>query len=401
MKRFDGELLKRAELSIAHGSLTNSKRPASFVKGVFPTHLKKGFGSYVVDTFNNEYVDFICGLGSNLLGYNNDEIVQAIITQSRLGLCLSLGTELEVRCAERVKDFFPFVQLVRFLKTGSDATTAACIAARAFTGRQDILSSDYHGWHPEFASLNPPAIGIAEHNYIRKFNSIEEIDSSIAAVIIEPIITDFSKERLGFLRRLRDRCTESGTMLIFDEVITGFRWLNHSVSQEYDIIPDLICLGKALGGGMPLSCLGGRKEVMEGSYFVSSTFAGETLSLAAALKSFDLLQNKYKIDTLWEKGMEFQFKFNDIWREGVRLEGYPTRGIFKSDDQTLALFMQESCRANMLVGTSFFFNFGHIELMDQCLSSFKDILTRIRLGEVKLIGEMPVKPYAQKAREST
>lgn len=396
---FDGEIYRRSALSIAHGALTNSKRAESFVKGIYPTHLKRGNGCYVWDTRGNRFVDFICGLGSNLLGYANEEINEAITKRAALGSTLSLGTDLEVETAEKVKELFPFVERVRFLKTGSDACSAAIRIARAYKGKSNIGSLHYHGWHDDFVSMSPPAYGVPEREWMRDMTGGEDAWDNLAAVIIEPIVTDISPRRIAYLQELRKKCTDNGTLLIFDEVITGFRFPNFSVSSEYQIIPDIICLGKAMGGGMPLSVIAGKAKIMETDYFVSSTFAGETLSLAAGLKTMQLLQgNKYKIDFLWEKGAQFIFRFNEIWRDGLTLEGYPTRSILKGDELTKALFMQECCKAGILMGPSFFFNFCHIEIMDQVLSVFSDILRRIKSGSVQLQGELPKSPYSMKVR---
>lgn len=396
---FEGEIYRRSTQAIAHGALTNSKRPESFVKGIYPTHLKRGQGCYVWDTQGNRYIDFICGLGSNLLGYGQEEISSAIIRRAGLGGTLSLGTDLEVEAAEKVKELFPFVERLRFLKTGSEATTSSLIMARAYTGRKFVLSEGYHAWHPEFTSLTPPAYGILPHPHMLKLQGPHLIDENIAAVIVEPIITDISPERIAWLKELRQVCTDNNTLLIFDEVITGCRFPGYSVAHDYNIIPDLICLGKAIGGGMPISVVAGKAEIMESDYFVSSTFAGDTLSLAASLRCMQLLQNKFKVDHLWEKGAQFLFRFNEIWREGLILEGYPTRSVLKGDVITKALFMQECCKAGILVGPSFFFIFPHIDIMDQVLSVFSDILIRIKTGSVLLEGEMPQPAYVQKARE--
>jgi len=151
---------------------------------------------------------------------------------------------------------------------------------------------------------------------------------------------------------------------------------------------------------MPLSIVGGRADIMESDYFVSSTFAGETVSLAAALKFLELLQSKkFSLDYLCAKANEFQDKFNKIRPEIVSLQGYGTRGVFVGSDLNKALFMQECAKAGILIGPSFFFTFPHIEIMEQVLSTMADILGRIHLGEVKIEGDLPQKPYAQKVRE--
>lgn len=395
--KFDGEIYRRSSEAIAHGALTNSKRPESFVKGIYPTHLTRGLGAKVWDTFGNEYVDHIGGLGANLLGYAQEDVTEAIRKQAGLGATLSLGTELEIKTAEKVKELCPFIERLRFLKTGNEATTAALLIARVASGKSRVYCEGYHGWAPEFTALTPPAKGVVPQLYIHSFKKIHEISPGAAAVIVEPIITDVSPSRVEWLKHLRSHCDEIGALLIFDEIITGFRWPSHSFSQASGITPDLICLGKAAANGMPLGIVGGKAEIMESDYFVSSTFAGETLSLAAALKTMELLQSKFKIDLLWEKGERFLKAFNSFWND-IQLEGYPTRSRFIASDLTKALFMQEACRANILVGPSFFFNYAHIEHMDETLSTFKDILGRIQRQEVKLSGEMPQAAYATKVR---
>lgn len=389
----------RARTAIAHGALTNSKRPECFVKGVYPTHLARGRGCHVWDMPGKTYIDFICGLGTNLLGYSNPEISGAMSQQLSKGTLLSLSTDLEVIAAEKVKELVPWVERIRFLKTGTDACNAALRIARTRTGRSEVLSEGYHGWGDEFVSLTPPALGVVGEYPIRKLVNLDQISQNTAAVIVEPIITDCSRERIEWLKGLREKCTKQGALLIFDEVITGLRFPKFSVSAYYNIKPDLICLGKAIGGGMPLSVVAGKESVMEcGEYFVSSTFAGETLSLAAAIKTMTLLQTKYSLEHLWEKGARFLEQFNSIASELIQIEGYPTRGVFKGDPLVKALFWQESCLAGVLFGPSWFFNFNHIDHIDSVINTSKDILTRIKTGSVQLKGELPTSPFAQRVR---
>lgn len=392
----------RAELSIAHGALTNSKRPKSFVDGVYPTHLTHGRGCYVWDTDGTRYVDFVCGLGCNILGYGNGEVASAIYERAALGVTLSLGTQTEVLAAEKVKELFPFIDRVRFLKTGSDACSAALRIARTYRGLGRVLSEGYHGHDDEFVSLTKPALGVYGEYQIEPFHGLEQIEEDVCAVIIEPIMTDMSDARIAWLRQLRAKCDETKTVLIFDEVITGFRFPKLSVSSHFGITPDLICLGKAIANGLPLSVVGGKKEIMEcGQYFISSTFAGDTISLAAGLKTMTLLQNKYEVQYLWERGGFFLENFNSLWPEKIRIEGYPTRGAFKGDEETIALFCQEACNAGLLFHPkSWFFNFGHLDVIDQVLSTCRDIVTRLKTGAVTLRGEMPMAPFAAKVRSA-
>lgn len=396
---FDWSWDKRERECIAQGALTNSKRPSCLVRGVYPTHLKRGHGCFVWDTQGKQYCDFIGGLGCNILGYANQEVNAAVIERLGHGTTLSLATPLEVECAEKVKEIFPFVDRVKFLKTGSDACSAAIRIARAKTGRNLVLSDGYHGFHDDFVSLSPPALGVPMPRSIERLENWDNVP--VAAVIVEPIMTEMSNERLEWLKNLRERCTKNGAVLIFDEVISGFRFPKLSVSNYYGITPDLICLGKAMANGLPISVVGGKRDIMEcGEYFVSSTFAGETLSLAAALKTMTLLQtNKYDINYLWEKGQSFITQFNSIAPEIALIEGYPTRGALKGEALPRALFMQEACRAGILFGPSWFFNFKHIEVAESVLNTCKDIMTRIRTGSVKLEGEIPSSPFAQRMRD--
>lgn len=393
---------KRSINSIAQNALTNSKRPSCMVEGVYPTHLTRGDGPYVWDTDGNKYVDFISGLGSNLFGYGHSEITNAIAERARLGATLSLSSTLEVEVAEKIKELFPFIERMKFLKTGSDACSAALRIARAYTGRQLVVTDGYHGWADDFVSVTPPALGVPPREWMRKLTKEQLQPDSCAAVIIEAVNLDTSPEYFSWLRDLRAECTRVGTLLIFDEVITGFRFPKHSVSNYSGIEPDIICLGKAMGNGMPISCVAGRKEIMNcGEYFVSSTFAGETLSLAAALKVMQMLQGKYDIQDLWDKGAAFLKKFNSLWPEKLFIRGYPTRGVFEGDQLIKALFWQESIKAGILWGPSWFFGFHHRGIEDGVLSASEDILMRIKMGQVKLEGKLPSSPFAQKLREAS
>lgn len=409
-------LHRRAQECIAQGYLTNSKRPESHVKGVYPTHVRYGQGCYLWDHDDKRYMDFITGLGTNLLGYGHEIVNQAIAAQLRGGYSHSFATHHELETAEKVKELFPFVDCVKFLKSGSEACSAAVRIARAATGRDVVYSEGYHGWHDGFVSLTPPAKGVPEQwtspnecSASRAWQTLSENAPSAtrsdyvgeaAAVIVEPVITDWSDERRKWLQDLRERCTRDGTLLIFDEVISGFRFPRYSVASFWGITPDLIVLGKAMGNGMPIAAVGGKYAVMNGAeYFVSSSYAGEVLSLAAAKATMTLLQTKFSLGNLWKDGEEFQKEFNSVCPEKVRIEGYPTRGVFAGDSVAKATFFQEACKAGFLFGPSFFLNFPAAAEWKIAMNALKLILGRVARGEVKLEGEMPKSPFAQRVRE--
>lgn len=397
--RLDVETKKRADLCIAQGALTNSKRPQSFVNGFYPAHVVRGQGVHLFDTQNFKYVDFICGLGANLLGYGFTLTTEAAIKALRDGPTLSLSSTKEIELAEKIKDIMPFVERVKFLKSGSEGCSAAIKIARSWAeGRPVVLSEGYHGWHDEFISLSPPAVGVPPHQFIRPLGESLEIGDDVGAVILEPVMTELSEVRIEWLRRLRDICTKKKICLIFDETITALRFPRFSVAMHLGIHPDLIVFGKALANGLPLSCVGGRAEIMECDYFVSSTYAGETASLASALACISVLQKSYDVMHLWMAGRRFQEKFNSI-SVGVKIEGYPTRGVLVGDDMPKALFMQEACRAGLIFGPSWFFAFPHVDLEDQIMSVLADVFLRLKSGSAKLEGDLPRKPVAQKMRE--
>lgn len=391
----------QADLIIAQGALTNSKRPSTFIEGVYPTHLVKGSGCYVWDTNGNKYFDFICGLGCNILGYAQEDINKAIIMQLSQGATLSLSTPHELQLGYTIKSIFPFIERMKFLKTGTEACAAAVRIARAATNKDIILSEGYHGWSDGFVSLTDPSIGVPK----RPPNTFQKLvdgdwDDNVAGVIIEPVMTDFSPARIDWLKALREKCTKLGVILIFDEVITGFRFQKLSVANYLDIQPDIICLGKAIANGLPLAVVGGSKKIMNcGEYFVSSTFAGETLSLVAAQKTIELLRSSHKIENLWLKGEAWLNEFNSYWPEGIRIEGYATRGRFEGIPLVKALFFQEAIGAGMLFGPSWFFNFHLAEKSKVTLDGCKDIICKIKSGTIKLKGKMPQSPFAEKIRQ--
>jgi len=405
---------QRSRLAIAHGALTNSKRPECFIKGVYPTHVTYGKGCYLYAQ-GKRYTDFICGLGTNLVGYGHPRINQAIEKQLSLGgITMSLGSELEVTTAERFKMLFPWCDRVRFLKTGTEAAMSAVKIARAATGRTLLLSEGYHGHWEGFISLTPPALGCVQSDRldVRLLATNREMIKEAAAVIVEPVMTDMSDERKQWLIALREECTKHGTLLIFDEIITGFRTPKFSFSNYWGIEPDILLLGKCIAGGLPLSVILGRKEVMEcGEYFVSSTFAGDTLSLAACVATIDLLEKELSLEDLWHSGTRFTNLMNDAF-SGVTLSpnsenmplmlGFPARGVFSAgplSTEARNLLWQESARSGILFGPSWFISFAHTrEILDSVINAAGSIALRIKSGNVKLEGAAPVSPFAQRMR---
>jgi len=392
---------RRALDSIAQGSLTNSKRAECLVKGVYPTHIVKGNGAILEATDGKRYVDFVCALGSCLFGYANPHIINSVQAQLYKGWLYSLGSTLEVECAELVKREVQFCSKVRFLKTGTEGCAAAVRIARSHTGRDRVLSAGYHGWTDDFVSLSAPAHGIPKRSHIESLTSLDQIKDDVACVIIEPITTDYSPRRVQWLNLLVEKCKKNGTLVVFDEIITGFRWPKLCFSLDKGFQPDILLLGKACAGGLPLSIVCLKEGIGDNQeWFVSGTFAGDLLALSALHKTFELLRNVYKIDDLWREGGYFLEEFNELCPDRVKIDGYPTRGVFVGDDLFKALLWQEAAKAGILLGPSFFFGFQHIDHRRVVMSSLRDIVQQIKLNKVRLEGEMPTSPFAQKVRSS-
>lgn len=398
------EYQKRAEAVIAHGALTNSKRPESFVKGVYPSHVTHGRGATLTDVDGNTYIDYICGLGSQLFGYTDELIQEAVMHRLGRGTVFSLGSHLEVEVAEKFQHKFHYLERMRFLKTASEACSASLRIARAYTSKRYVFAHGYNGWHDGFTSLTPPAKGVPDI-YSRAIGKLpidfspDTFENDVAAVILEPVITDLSDERINWLRRLRHETEQAGVLLIWDETITGIRFPSLSVAKYTGINPDLTIMGKAIGGGYPLAIVGGRADVMNTDYFVSSTFAGDCIALSAAAAVLHIINIPGVLEDLHRQANSFCEKFNAIAPDLVKIEGYGTRGVFNGTDIHKALFMQECVKAGVLFGPTFFYGTEHHKHDAFTLSVCNAVLNRIRNNEVRLEGEMPQTPFAQRVRQ--
>jgi len=393
------DMQKRARNCIAQGALTNSKREECFVKGVYPTHAKYAYKCYLRDADDRKYVDYICGLGTNWFGYGNYEIANVVHRAASEGAVFSLASDIEVLFSEEIKGKFPFIDKVKILKEGSAGCAAAIKIARAYTGRDYVLSEGYHGWHDDFVQFTPPAHGVAGNGKTQEYN--DDIDEcflkACAAVIVEPVITDISDSRRLWLQELRAKCDRHGTLLIFDETITAVRFQDYCVAKAWNILPDIWIAGKSLAGGLPISVVGGKAEVMDCDYFVSSTWAGDRVAISAARTALTLMTNAYHPNSIWPNGSEFLRRFNELHPK-LKIRGYPTRGRFEQNN-FFDLFCQEMCLSGVLFGPSWFFNrYLHFE-SDNVIELSKAVIKKIESGKVGFKGQPPVSPFSAKVRK--
>jgi glutamate-1-semialdehyde aminotransferase len=311
--------LSRARGLVPALTQTLAKGPGQHVRGVAPVYAARGKGSHVWDVDGNEYIDWQMGIGPLVLGYANEAVDEAVRRQLADGITFSLVHPLEVEVAEWVRDVVPNAEMVRFSKTGCDVTTAAVRLARAFTGRSKVLCCGYHGWHDWFIATTdrragiPGAVGdlTATFAYNDLASVREALDADTACVILEPLV--FEEPKDGFLQELKRLCKDNGTLLVFDEMWTGFRIAMGGAQERYDVKADLACFSKAVANGMPLSLLTGRADVMkllDRDVFFFTTFGGEALSLAAAKATLAELRAKAVPAHLERQGTKL--------RDGVR-----------------------------------------------------------------------------------
>ncbi|MHC5037320.1 MAG: aspartate aminotransferase family protein [Planctomycetota bacterium] len=303
-------LYERAKDRIPGGGVTESKKPLSlFAQEEAPAYFRSAEGARLVDVDGNEYIDFGMALGPILLGYNVPEVNEAISKQLERGILASLCNEQVIRLAERLAELVPCAESVRLLKTGAEACAAAVRVARAATGREKVLTCGYHGWHDWCQEGRGIPSVLQTLAFPFAFNDLDSFrglfdnhGGEIAAVVMEPVLD--REPAPGFLQAVRDRCTEAGAVLVYDEIKTGFRMALGGAQERYGVVPDLAVLGKGMANGMPLAALVGKQEIMKvlEEVWVSSTYAGEVLSVAACHAVLDILQREPVIEHLWRLG---------------------------------------------------------------------------------------------------
>lgn len=263
-----------------------------------------------------------------------------------------------------------------------------------------VLSDGYHGRSDMWTSLTPPALGVPPDEYVKPLPDqyTDDLLKEACAVIIEVIKLEDTDERKQWVKKLRKDCAENQVVFIADEVITGCRVEELSISKQWDLDPDIMVLGKAIANGFPLAVVGGKKEVMNcGEYFISSTFSSEALSLAACKATLQELTTKNMKDLVYY-AKRFQQDLNgQLNKIDVNIEGYGTRGSLDTTTENAALFMQEACKAGLLFGKAYFYHFGHLEegIEETTLNLVCDIVERIKLGGVALEGEAPHQPFVR------
>ena len=322
------QLFQRASQHIPGG--VNSPVRAFAAVGGTPPFIDRAEGAYLFDVDGNRYIDYVGSWGPMITGHAHPEIIAAVTEASSKGLSFGAPTALEVELADAITSLMPSIDLVRMTCSGTEATMSAIRLARGYTGRDKIVKFEgcYHGHADSLlvkagsgaltlgvpSSPGVPA-ALADHTITLEFNNADqvrelfaEMGEQIACIIVEPVAGNMNcvPPVPGFLQTLRDCCNESGSVLIFDEVMTGFRVALGGAQARYDIEPDLTTLGKVIGAGMPVGAFGGKRAIMEhiaplGPVYQAGTLAGNPVAMAAGLKNLEIISQAGFFDAVESK----------------------------------------------------------------------------------------------------
>lgn len=417
------ELYRRAVELIPGGSQTNSKRPTAYALGAFPIYAQDAAGARVQDVDGNWYIDYVLGLGPITLGYCYPEVDEAIRAQLERGIIYGLLSPLEVEVAEAIVEMVPCAEMVRFLKGGAEVTTAAARIARGYTGREVILNCGYRGWADGWMAqttgmdggvpecLRGVIDGFPRHDLDALRAKLEEYEGRVAMVAIDPA-TGGERVPEGYHQGVRELCDEFGALLMYDEIVTGFRMANGGGQEYFGVTPDLACFAKGVANGMPLGVVCGRAEIMRKAIddlVISVTYGGEALSLAAAAAVLRIYRTQPVIETIWATGARLMRGFDELAeKHGVPLKchGYEPMSsqTISYDDPQLSqdvwtLLLQEMAQRGVLLrrGGLLFVTYSHgdeeveetLAALDESLAVIAEavdsgtVRQRLRVTEVK------------------
>jgi len=316
------QLFERAAKSIPGG--VNSPVRAFKSVGGHPIFFKEAKGAYIIDEDGNRYIDYINSWGPMILGHGKQEVVDAVKAQADRAFSFGAPTELEIEVAEKIREMVPFVDIVRMVNSGTEACMSAIRLARGFTGKNKIIkfAGCYHGHADSFliqagsgaltlGEPNSPGVteGTAKDTLTAQFNNLHSVETlvennkeQIAAIIVEPVAGNMGciPPEAEFLGGLRSICDREGILLIFDEVMTGFRLSPAGAAGRLGIVPDLVTYGKVIGGGMPVGAFGGKREIFEhlapnGPVYQAGTLSGNPLAMVSGLQTLSYLHNHQEV----------------------------------------------------------------------------------------------------------
>ena len=383
------------------GTQTAMKSAASFPVGISPLFVQKALGARLWDVDGNEFIDFVGALGPMTLGYNDPEVMAAVREQLEIGPLFSLSHPVELEVARLLREMIPCCEMVRFGKNGSDMTSTAIRLARAVTGRDHIALCGYHGWQdwsiaPTSQNMGvPKAVQALSHTF--RYNDLDSLESifrtwpnQVAAVILEPMRIE--PPLAGFLEAIRELCTKHGTLLVFDEIVTGFRLANGGAQERFGVTPDLAVFGKGLSNGFPLSALVGHREWMKSlaKVHASLTYGGETLSLAAAKATLEKYRREPVIAAIQSRGKRLLDGVTRLVRSNALEEVFlvggdpslpfllPRKGLGFEEPEIRTYFLQEMFERGFLVLGAHAISYAHTEDdLDRLLAAYAEVLPKL------------------------
>ena len=394
-------LKNRAKKIIPHFTGTFSRAPSAYVEGVYPVYVKSGNGSHFTDVDGNEYLDYLMGLGPITLGYNYPAVNTAIIEQLNQGILFSLPHQVEVEVSELISSIIPHAEMVKFEKSGSNAVTAAVRAARGFTKRDVIAycgtGGVWHDWQAAMVSrdggvpkFNKNLIKIFDYDDYEGLEQIfEDNPEEIAAIVLEPTI--YEKPSNIFLKKVREIADKNNSLLILDEIVTGFRFDLMGAQKMFGIKGDLVCFGKGMGNGLPITAITGPEEFMKvfDELWVSSTNNSESLSMAGTIATINEMKTKKTIEHCWKMGTKLFEGWNKIADENnlnSKMIGYPIRMKLQCFDSKnnpsndlKSLTIQEMIKKGIFMSPGVtFLSYSHtVQDIEFTLQSFNDICKNI------------------------
>ncbi|MBT4610425.1 MAG: aminotransferase class III-fold pyridoxal phosphate-dependent enzyme [Gemmatimonadetes bacterium] len=383
------ELHERAIKVVPMATQTHSKAPRQALREVEPCFLVRGDGCRVWDVDGNEYIDFRNGLGPVSLGYAYPSVNEAVARQLQDGVVFSYSHPLEVEIAERLVDIIPCAERVRFLKTGGEAMAATHRLARGFTGRDHILTCGYHGWVNSMGKGVPTP---TKSTYTAlPWGNIDAFQTAIDAqgadnIAAISVACDYAGVEQGhqFLPALRTMCDRIGAVLIFDEIVMGFRLRRAGAQEYFGVTPDLAVFAKGISNGVPLSTYLGRADIMDAveKVVISSTFGGDTLGLAAAGAVLDIYEQEDVIGELWARGEQLHTGFAALAEsQGVEANfaGLPPVGMLQLPDGVDRLQFEGACLNRGVITFSVYYpSYSHSEAdIDEALGAMGAALQQI------------------------
>jgi glutamate-1-semialdehyde 2,1-aminomutase len=404
------KLWTRAKKVIPGGNMLLSKRPEMFLPGGWPTYFSKAKGCTVCDLDGREFIDFsIMGVGTNILGYGNDEVDEVVVRAVTQGNMSTLNCPEEVYLAEKLIEIHPWAHMVRFARTGGEANAIAIRIARAATNKDKIAICGYHGWHDWYLSANLASDqnldghllpGLAPKGVPRslagevlpfRYNQFDELEELVSRHAIGAIKMEVSRNQgpvEGFLEKVRELATSENIVLIFDECTSGFRATFGGLHKAYGIDPDMAIFGKALGNGYAITSVIGTEAVMTAAQdtFISSTFWTERIGSAAGLKTLEVMEREKSWETITKIGEDVTQRWRVLAEKydlPIRFSGISSLSGFTIDSdnwlQYKTLISQEMLRRGFLASNVLYASIAHnTEVVDWYFENLKPVFAQIR-----------------------